>query len=973
MQKIYSLSNAVRLSLATSFFFSQTAIAQQGGTDADDIEEVVVTGSFIRNSAFTQDSPVDTVTQAELQESGAPNISEFIRNLTYTQDTDTVSNLLAPGGQQGEGARFNLRGVGANSTLTLIGGMRLLNNTLARNIPEIAIDRLEVVLDGGSALYGSDAVAGVVNIIPVTEFEGFKARSYYRTTEAGGTEDLNTSFIWGLDFDTVSYVGAFEHRKRTPLMYYERPREMQVSSTTAPSGNPGSFVEVTNADAGINYYGNHGGDLVLDDILTDPSCETFNDGYPSQGTGPNAMPSGHELPSGQCSWQWTLHHPYLSEQQDYNFYNSLTINANDWLVLGAELRLNYNTRDGRSLAIRSYGTNDRSVALIRADHPANPYGVDVVPYSWHVFADAFTHRPSYLDEDNNRTLDQRESLNTAKVDAEYQLTFTDTWAGVTSFSKQAFYSMYDHESISTLRLQQALNGMGGPNGDEYFNPFGSADPRSPFFQEGVTDNSRELTEWLWYENSGFRSQETALQVFETIFSGDLFNIPFGTVQSAIGFQWRENETFIYAEPHMASQAGFDYVRQPMGAPPPEDEYYKSEVHAYFLEVQAPLWTNVDAQFAVRHEVFDTFNLEATTPKVSVRWEVTPGLALRGSWGESFLAPSAYDARPFIPDQSCGETYVGIDKISGTNLAGGVHCSSGNPTLKPETSVIQNVGFTWEPTGTLDGLTVSLDYQEIEYVDRITSLSYVDTVELQFKQMLQATGMTEANYDSTPGSSSRQAANAWLATLGIPGASENKVARYETGEVEKIYRQPANITSTWIDLIDLNTEYSFNFRDLGNFSASLSATNYQRYELEGLTGGIFDALGKQNSDSGIAPPLPELKTSLRLSWFRDNQSAAITANSWSSVDFDATVIDYYADIRPNPLLEPDEIKGETIVNARYNIVLDDLWGQQFSVGAGINNLADKRPQLIGILGGFESRLSNPWGRSFWLSLDWEPAF
>lgn len=92
-----------------------------------------------------------------------------------------------------------------------------------------------------------------------------------------------------------------------------------------------------------------------------------------------------------------------------------------------------------------------------------------------------------------------------------------------------------------------------------------------------------------------------------------------------------------------------------------------------------------------------------------------------------------------------------------------------------------------------------------------------------------------------------------------------------------------------------------------------------------------------------------------------------------MDFDATVIDYYADIRPTPLLEPDEIKGETIVNARYNIVLDDLWGQQFSIGAGINNLADKRPQLIGILGGFESRLSNPWGRSFWLSLDWEPAF
>jgi iron complex outermembrane recepter protein len=965
MKKNPTLRNAIKAAIAVSFVLPQFVFAQD---NSDDIEEVVVTGSFIRNSAFTQNSPVDTVTQAELVESGAPNISEFMRDLTYTQDTDTVSNLLAPGGQQGEGARFNLRGVGSNSTLTLIDGMRLLDDTLARNIPEIAIDRLEVVLDGGSALYGSDAVAGVVNIIPVKEFEGFKTRSYYKTTEQGGTEDINNAFMWGHSFDNgISYVGAFEWRKRTPLMYYERPREMKVSSTTAPSGNPGSYVQVFDADPGINYYGGHNGTLDVGNVLTDPSCETFNAGYPEHGEAGNGQPSGHQLPSGQCSWEWTMHHPYLSHQEDFNLYNFASLQATDWLNVSGELRLNYNARDSRGLAIRSYGTNDRSVALIRADHPANPYGVDVAPYSWHVFADAYTHRPSAMDEENNRMNKDRESLNIVKLNANYDI--AGSWVGVTSWSKQEYMQMYDVHSIMTARLQEGLAGVGGPNGNEYFNPFASADPRSPYFVDGVTSNSKEMTEWLWYHNSGFRSNLRDMEVFETIVSGDVYDIPFGTIQAALGFQWRNTVDEIIPEPHRAAQQGFDYVMAPMSAAPPEYERYNSEVHAYFLEIQAPLWETVDAQFAVRHESFDTFNLKATTPKVSLRWEALPTLALRASWGESFLAPSAYDARPFIPDQSCGETYVGVDGISGKNLAGGVHCSSGNPTLKPESSVIQNVGFTWEPEGNLNGLSVSLDYQEIEYTDRITSLSYVDTVELQFRQMLNATGIARASYDPTPGSATRAQADAYLATLGVAGATENKIQRYNTGEVQKVYRQPANITSTWIDLYDANASYTTDIRDWGTFSLNLAATYYDRYELEGLTGGVQSALGKQNSNSGIVPPLPQLKSNVRLSWFRGNQSASISTNHYSSVDFDARIVDYYADIRPEPLTAPDEIKGQYITNARYAITLDNLWGQDFVVSGGINNLTDELPQLIGILGGFESRLQSPWGRSYWLSLDW----
>jgi len=968
MHRLYSVRNSIKAALTASCLIPQFTLAQTTDNGSNDIEEVVVTGSFIRNSAFAENSPVDNISGADLFESGTPNIGEFIRDLTYTQNTDVVGNPF--GGTGGTGAAFNLRGLGENSTLTMVDGMRLLEPVLVRNLPQIAIDRMELVLDGGSALYGSDAVAGVVNIIPIKEFNGFRSQVFYQVPEQGGFEEMNASFLWGASLDRgIEYVGALEIKRKTELMMYERPREMQVSATTAPSGNPGSFVEVVGADPGINIRGNHNGTLQVDNVLTDPSCETFNEGYPSQGTGPNAIPSGHQLPGGQCSWQWTLHHSYMPERDDYNLYQSLSIDAN-WLRLSGDLRLNYMARPQRQLAIRSYGTNDRSVALIRADHPANPYGVDVSPYSWHVFADAFSVRPSVLDDNNNRHNDARNWLYAAKVKAEYDI--AGSWTGVTTYGQQEEGYMYDYYTVPTEKLQLALNGMGGPNGNEWFNPFGSADPRSPYYDES-TANSRELTEWLWYQNSGFRPLRDTLEVFETVGSGDLYELPFGQIQMAIGYQWREKIQRTFEEPSVARIPGFDYVRTPMDSELPTDQIYNSEVHATFLEIQTPLWENVDAQFAVRNEVFDTFNLVATTPKVSLRWEAHPTLALRASWGESFLAPTPFDARPFIPDQNCFETYTGKDLITDTDLAGGVYCSSGNQALQPETSELINVGLTWEPTGFLDGLELSIDYQEIEYQDRIRALSAQDTVQFQFDQMLAATGQTAANYDATPGSPSRQKADAWLAALPPAGPSGNKVSRFFTGEVEKIYVQPANISSVWIDAMDLNATYTFSTQNWGTFSARAQVTHYLMFDYEDLTGGRKEGLGQQNALTGIVPPLPDTKANLILSWLRNNQSASFSTNYWSEMKYDGFVIDYYGDIRPGgPLQRPDIIEGEAVSNIRYSHQFDDLFGQQIRFSVGVNNLFNELPQLLPTFGGFESRLTTPWGRQYYASFDWTPG-
>src|SRR5690606_21095306 len=140
---------------------------------AQEVEEVVVTGSFIRNSQFTQASPGSTVSQDDLWQSGAANRGEFLRDMPYMENIDTVSSILdtADGQQDSNSARFNLRGLGTESTLTLVDGRRTANDgAVAALLPGIAQRSVEIVTDGGAALYGSDAVAGVANLIPYKQF-----------------------------------------------------------------------------------------------------------------------------------------------------------------------------------------------------------------------------------------------------------------------------------------------------------------------------------------------------------------------------------------------------------------------------------------------------------------------------------------------------------------------------------------------------------------------------------------------------------------------------------------------------------------------------------------------------------------------------------------------------------------------------------------------------------------------------------
>lgn len=946
------LSYLIQTCMAGALAVPGVTVAQQG---APELEEVVVTGSFIRNSAFAQNNPVDNVSQADILAAGAPNMGNYIRDLSYTQNTNTVNsvNASASGSQTSVGTTFNLRGLGENSTLTLMDGMRSVDAAVNTLIPEIAIDRMEVVLDGGSALYGSDAVAGVVNMIPVKSYDGLRVRANHQRDESGNFEDNKIGLLWGRTFNNgLEYVVALDHGETTPLMNFERPRLLRASYGWATSGNPGVYRRVNGATPVPGQL--HGGTVTGGNLL-DPSCGTFND-VTDFGAAFN-NPSGIVRPGNNCFVNYSVQWPLASGKRESNFYQNLNYELSSGVRLNAQMSLANRASDSHQTLTYQLNANNRNGLVVPANHPANPYGFDVVPYEWRPFMFAGT-LPSYADPATGARLNKYNTLiQRYKVGAMFDL--TSSWTANSFFSYQRSHTHTRQNSINMTNLQAGLIGRGGPGGNEWFNPFGSADVRSPFYNAARTANSQALVDWI-APSIRYRTGKAELTVFELNATGDLIELPAGMAQMAVGYQMRDQAESDFAHP-------LSEIRQNYNASiadsVPVDRRYGSRVQAAYMEFEVPLAETIDAQIAVRHERFTTYGLATTTPKVALRWEVLPTLALRGSVGESFLAPTPASARPFDPNENCGEIFFGADPLTGGVLNGGATCSSGNPNLKPETSDIWNVGFTWEP---LDSLSLSMDYQSIEYVDRIRTLGTVDIVAIEFQEMLKAIGSTAATYSSAPGSATRQAANAWVAAGGTSLAS---VARDPaTQRVNRVVSQSKNVSSVWVDLFDARARYSFDTNNWGSFTTTVSATYNTKYEYDGGQGVIVDALGMQNDTTGIVGPVPKLKGQARLAWNLNKHSASFTWNHQDAVEFDAIVQNA---LTGTPPPSNDRVRKWTTANAQYTYLFDSYLDSDITLSLGVNNLFDREPQRLPMLGGFASRLHAPWGRQFYMSVEWEP--
>ncbi|MEX0941484.1 MAG: TonB-dependent receptor [Pseudomonadales bacterium] len=340
------------------------------------IEEIRVTGSYIRRDNFDTPSPLQVINAFDIEASATTNLGDIIFNMPQNYGTEVLG--VGTGGRgvggpsdQGAVATPNLRGLGPRATMSLMDGHRIVFGDANFIYPRIAIQRIEVLMDGASALYGTDAVAGVVNYIPYKSFDGVKLEIERRDQWHASAPDYKLSLLTGIDAERSNFLFAMEYRQREGLAHRDTPKYMESQSGSAfgfrATGFPGSaFVPRRNA-AGTVTNAN----LVNPNGLVDPGCGfDFMDpgddpsaiGYRRWGvptpTRLNCRPSIIDY----SDWNGELDTLLAYTRYEFQFNDDITLHAD--LVFG---RTEVETRNSPAPLVAN------SPFFVPGDLPGNPY------------------------------------------------------------------------------------------------------------------------------------------------------------------------------------------------------------------------------------------------------------------------------------------------------------------------------------------------------------------------------------------------------------------------------------------------------------------------------------------------------------------------------------------------------------------------------------------------------------------------
>jgi len=346
------MSNTMRRIPALLAIFGTLALFNFQVASAEEvIEEIVVTGSFIRGTPEDAALPVEVLSRDDLQDVGNPTITELVRNLGISNGNLGETNQFnASGGQGNEGvATVNLRGLGSARSLVLINGRRHVSiSTIGVDIsavPTIAVERMEVLKDGAAALYGSDAIAGVVNFITRENFEGFEIRGSGQFLDESDGE-FNASAIWGMNTDRARFMAAVEWDSRDKVTIPDRdwairPQAANPQGGYSTIGSPGQILSIT-----------PGG--VVPGL--DPQCEPLGGTVSANGS--------------TCFFQFTQFDNLIEEQETYKIFSEFNFDISDNVEFHAEALYSkmdmpdWNTSP--SYPPQSLTGPDRSIPL---DHP----------------------------------------------------------------------------------------------------------------------------------------------------------------------------------------------------------------------------------------------------------------------------------------------------------------------------------------------------------------------------------------------------------------------------------------------------------------------------------------------------------------------------------------------------------------------------------------------------------------------------
>ena len=659
------------MALTCFAFLSFNAHAQQ------DIEEVMVTGSYIKGSATDGASPVEVIDREEIENIGAVSIADITRNLSVNSGSENASDSFTQGSTQGT-SNVNLRGLGLSSTLILVDGRRqTLTGATANDgsvfvntnsIPVVALERVEVLKEGAAAVYGSDAVAGVVNYIFRRDFTGVEFEMSSQEADISGQTDDRVSVIWGAENGNTNFVLAASILDRSPMSGADfNPSLAQLGI----SGLGTSFLLFGPSTVASGPYA---GTYAPFENVPDPSC-VANQGI--------LIPQA----SGQrCGFVYGPRFNVVNDEDHTSMYGSfktLLANGNgleiDYMSTSIDVNDNPQSPSYPALSYLSPAN------AIMPGTGGNPFGVPVL-WLGRALGSAF---PSPIAPRENET--DRFSIG---LNGSFDNGF-DWDAHYTVSSEDAYGQQPD---TSTSRFSAAINGNGGSAGNQTWDLF------TP------SNNSADLIKWISTNQQTWTNTELA--VFDFLMTGSV-----GNIDIASGLQFRD-ESFDIAR-GASSIAKFDAAGN---ITEPADLLFlggglestaNRNATALFIEGSMNPSDRLEVKGALRYE--DLESDSSVDPKIAFRYQASDELALRASFSTSFREASLAQLT---------STNISLQGIQDYNADGSAKggtafiriAQANNPNLAPEESDNMNIGAIWNPT---DKLSMKLDYWAIDYTNVIT--------------------------------------------------------------------------------------------------------------------------------------------------------------------------------------------------------------------------------------------------------------
>jgi len=927
--KTHKLRDAIAFALvagAASVAGTGVAVAQDAGQQATTLDRIEVTGSRIRKVDVETAQPIVTISRQDIENQGFQSVGDILQNIASTGSPALSRTSPLNAGESPGGTYVDLRNLGPERTLVLVNGRRLgINNDGLQDlstIPSSSVERIEVLKEGASSLYGSDAVAGVINVITRRNFEGAEANAYIGQYGEGDGQQESYDFTIGAVGDRSSVTFGAQYDKEEPV--WARDRWWAIDSYPGAPAYSWTTVGQTGTILGPDGW------LVLEPGAdpTDLANYRPQDTTPVTGDVSNA--------AQQMMVRTGMERTAVFGSADFELTDSVRFVAD----------ANFSRRE-TSVQVAGYPYQSGAVDVqtpLSADSYFNPFGEET----------DFRRRGWEMPRVTERRLDS------------YR--FTGAFEG--SFDVADRYFDWDagymyNRGDAVIRARGDFNKLAVADavGPSFLNADGVVQCGTPDSPIGLDDctpwnplaftgpNSLENPDiqnrfFLW-ENA---TSEIEVQNYFANISGLIATLPGGDLGFAAGYEYRDTQGRYSPDAFAQTGNSTNLAAQETSGGYKVDEFY--------LELDIPLLADLPGaqelaiNVASRYSDYDVFG-DTTNNKFALRWRPIDDLLVRGTWSEGFRAPAVSDLYGGVgqtfdwysdpcdtvngmaannPDvyAACAAdianyadfTYaddedgnVGFQQTGqgGTLAYGGQtgtpFLSGSNPDITPETSESKTIGFVYSPSY-VEGLGISLDWWHTRIDNVITAFS--------------ASGILNDCY-----------------VRGFETQCEYFTRDAETGVVDSLLRTGRNAGYWEIEGYDLEVNYQMPETAFGRFGLNWQTTYYSDFDIK-------------SDDTEFTTPQPQI------GWGSSFRIRSVASLNWDYGDFGATwTARYFSSIRESCILAAPHCNnfdyidwdGDAYaINETGSNTFNDVqvrWNAPWNatVSVGVNNVFDREGQVL----------------------------